>query len=166
MSPKSKPAACIDPDVSPSESDSDEGGQFYAMHFGANGETLMRQGMGYPSPQAMMIAQALQGFVEKRIAQRGAEGDQALTTSPCAASGSNDGAGVLMFGNSDFTSTTAGNATSFVGDSAHQVIHDANDDHDENTLATQQDAKQQVAHEAKKRHSKKGGNKKKKNAKK
>ena len=162
MPPKSKPA-CIDPDVSPSdsESDSDEGGQFYAMHFGANGETLMRQGMGYPSPQAMMIAQALQGFVEKRLAQRGAEGDQALTT----ASGSNDGSGVLMFGNSDFTSTTAGNATSFVGNSAHQVVHDANDDHDENTLATQQDAKQQVTHEAKKRHSKKGG-KKKKNAKK
>ena len=162
MPPKSTPPR-MDADVSPSESDSDEGGPFYAMHFGANGETLMSQGAGYPSPQAMMLAQFLQGFVQKGLAERGAEEGQALTTTSASAttSGSND---VLMFGNSGSTSHAA-TATSLLGDSTNQGSHGANDAQDQDALSTQQDAKQQETPGEKKRSKKKAA-KKKKNAKK
>jgi len=160
MPPKNQPRMDVDVSPSESESDSDEGGPFYAMHFGANGETLMREGAGYPSPQAMMIAQFLQGFVQKRIdEERGPGTGLASTTSPCATTlGSIDGGGALMIGNSDFTSNP-GTATSLVGDST-------NDAQDEDALSTQQDARQQAADGEKKRRSKKAGKKKKKTAKK
>ena len=66
-----------------------------------------------------------------------------------------------MIGNSDFTSNPAGTATSLVGDSTNQGIHDENDAQDEEFLSTQQDAKQQEAHGEKKRRSKKAGKMKK-----
>lgn len=44
----------------------------------SNGETLMHQGAGHPSPQAMMLAQFFQGFVHKSIDKQRGPGPRLL----------------------------------------------------------------------------------------